>query len=418
MTDNTWFKLRYRRGSYERQPYFFSIETVKMLFRTEGSVVFRLLFSAVPAGLAAGLLATAWRNFIEVDGKVVMNHPYAHQIFSLTIGYMLTIRCQQAYNRWWEACHQVRSMWSKLDDVAMQCAAFDESEATPVFTPQLVHMCSLLSALMVQHLQQQEDLSSLVATRIGKAALLKSLGQSRSSSRSSHGPKGSGQTSDAVAAPSSPTVVQDSIEVLGGLTPEEREVLEGSQEHVHHTLSWVVRMITKRQAGGGLKVPPPILSRVYQELSNAYLAFNGAAKIAATPFPFPYAQVAVVQILVLMITIPIIVATFCADAPIFASGLTAVTVGGFHAIVEISYELEAPFSAHANAIPLKLMHDQFNRQLESLLQPTFIDTKSWMVMPGSGESVAEGSTSGDASQAAAQGKVSIVHFTACSSCEA
>ena len=87
-----------------------------------------------------------------------------------------------------------------------------------------------------QHLQQQEDLSSLVATRIGKAALLKSLGQSRSSSRSSHGPKGSGQTSDAVAAPSdavaapsSPTVVQDSIEVLGGLTPEEREVLEGSQ---------------------------------------------------------------------------------------------------------------------------------------------------------------------------------------------
>ena len=140
------------------------------------------------------------------------------------------------------------------------------------------------------------------------------------------------------------------------------------QEHVHHTLSWVVRMITKRQAGGGLKVPPPILSRVYQELSNAYLAFNGAAKIAATPFPFPYAQVAVVQILVLMITIPIIVATFCADAPIFASGLTAVTVGGFHAIVEISYELEAPFSAHANAIPLKLMHDQFNRQLESLLQ--------------------------------------------------
>ena len=99
----------------------------------------------------------------------------------------------------------------------------------PCLSLQLVHMCSLLSALMVQHLQQQEDLSSLVATRIGKAALLKSLGQSRSSSRSSHGPKGSGQTSDAVAAPSSPTVVQDSIEVLGGLTPEEREVLEGSQ---------------------------------------------------------------------------------------------------------------------------------------------------------------------------------------------
>ena len=42
-------------------------------------------------------------------------------------------------------------------------------------------------------------------------------------------------------------------------------------------------------------MPPPILSRVYQELSNAMLGFNSAMKVATTPFPFPYAQLNVIQ---------------------------------------------------------------------------------------------------------------------------
>ena len=63
-------------------------------------------------------------------------------------------------------------------------------------------------------------------------------------------------------------------------------------------LAGLIRCITVRQREGGVAVPPPILSRVYQELSNAMLGFNSAMKVATTPFPFPYAQLNVIQVLV------------------------------------------------------------------------------------------------------------------------
>ena len=40
----------------------------------------------------------------------------------------------------------------------------------------------------------------------------------------------------------------------------------------------------------GLRVAPPILSRVHQVLTDGMLGFNQADKISTTPFPMPYSQ--------------------------------------------------------------------------------------------------------------------------------
>ena len=40
-----------------------------------------------------------------------------------------------------------------------------------------------------------------------------------------------------------------------------------------------------------LMTPPPVLSRVYQELSNGMLGFNQSLKLADVPFPFIFAQI-------------------------------------------------------------------------------------------------------------------------------
>ena len=40
-----------------------------------------------------------------------------------------------------------------------------------------------------------------------------------------------------------------------------------------------------------MAVPPPIQSRMYQEMSNGMLGFNNAMKIHDTPFPFPWLQI-------------------------------------------------------------------------------------------------------------------------------
>ena len=54
-------------------------------------------------------------------------------------------------------------------------------------------------------------------------------------------------------------------------------------------------MVSQRQQLGGVAAPPPIVSRIFQELSNGLLGFENAYKVARTPFPFPYAQI--VQVL-------------------------------------------------------------------------------------------------------------------------
>ena len=62
-------------------------------------------------------------------------------------------------------------MWSKLDDVAMQVVTFDHmttgraAAEGRVFRNQMVHLLSLLSALMVQDLHAKEDLDQLTGTR-------------------------------------------------------------------------------------------------------------------------------------------------------------------------------------------------------------------------------------------------------------
>jgi len=118
-------------------------------------------------------------------------------------------------------------------------------------------------------------------------------------------------------------------------------------------------------------VPPPILSRVYQELSNAMLGFNSAMKVATTPFPFPYAQLNVIQVCMLVATCPLIVAAFT-ESSYLSFLLTALTVMGFQGLTEVACDLESPFVSSANELPLNVMHDRFNRNLELLLSPAYI----------------------------------------------
>merc|ERR1739844_55633 len=49
-------------------------------------------------------------------------------------------------------------------------------------------------------------------------------------------------------------------------------------------------LIVHGQDKGVLKIPPPILSRVFQTLSRGQVNLANCKKITSTLFPFPYAQ--------------------------------------------------------------------------------------------------------------------------------
>ena len=101
---------------------------------------------------------------------------------------------------------------------------------------------------------------------------------------------------------------KDKIEVLGGLLEGELPHLRNHVPHlVDCAMSRLVRLISVRLKEGGLAMPPPIVSRIYQELSNGALGFHQAQKIARVPFPFPYAQLLALMKVYFILTVPMAV---------------------------------------------------------------------------------------------------------------
>jgi len=355
-------------------------------------------------------------------------------------------------------------MFSKFSDAMAQCIAFDhlaEGDALLTaddFRRQLVHFCSLLSAVAMQSLQHEDNLDVLVEEpqayggRLYRTQLRARFGEARCDAK---------------------------VEVLGGVSEAEKQLLKGDGDRAHtvnscarlaaprrhrraaplsprraasrrptptpapsrpplpaphHTrlatplhlpthpplsptpspsssspvfVAGLIRCITVRQREGGVAVPPPILSRVYQELSNAMLGFNSAMKVAESPFPFPYAQLNVIQVWLLVATCPLIVAAFTESSNL-SFVLTALTVMGFQGLTEVACDLESPFVSSANELPLNVMHDRFNRQLELLLTPAYISHNYSVLISESDESA-----EGMAGMAGASGDVpGMVHHSA------
>ena len=91
--------------------------------------------------------------------------------------------------------------------------------------------------------------------------------------------------------------------------------------HAHaHTHTSQVRL-----KEGGLNMPPPVVSRIYQELSNGALGFHQAQKISRVPFPFPYAQLLAIMKVYFILTVPMAVVCFTDSVPfaIFMSFFTS-----------------------------------------------------------------------------------------------
>ena len=76
------------------------------------------------------------------------------------------------------------------------------------------------------------------------------------------------------------------LDVIGGMDPHERREIESlACDRVYLVMSWIQALIARRmESEEGLRVAPPILSRVHQALTDGMLGFNQADKISTTPF--------------------------------------------------------------------------------------------------------------------------------------
>jgi len=151
------------------------------------------------------------------------------------------------------------------------------------------------------------------------------------------------------------------VQVLGKVTKQEMDQLNSAQEAVNMVMKWILLEISDYSIQKKLLTDPPIITRVYQELSNGMLSYFRAMQIEAVPFPFPFAQVINYTMYGFFLFCPSIVMEIL-DVPkdvdlgfaeIWPSlVLNFCACAGYAALNEISIELEDPFGDDANDYPI------------------------------------------------------------------
>jgi hypothetical protein len=155
--------------------------------------------------------------------------------------------------------------------------------------------------------------------------------------------------------------------VIGNVSDMEIEKLQearGPLAKVSLVSMWLLELISREyQAGSTGAVAPPIISRLYQFVSEGLAGYNQARKIAYIPFPFPHAQITTVFMLVVdFFVCPLLMTTYVYQYSIGLL-LNFISVLCFTGLHEVAREIENPFQNVPNDVPLNNYQAQFNEGL-------------------------------------------------------
>mmetsp|Transcript_6211 Transcript_6211/g.9062 ORF Transcript_6211/g.9062 Transcript_6211/m.9062 type:complete len:584 (-) Transcript_6211:147-1898(-) len=159
------------------------------------------------------------------------------------------------------------------------------------------------------------------------------------------------------------------LEVIGGVSQGEIDCLQrarGASAKVNLAWIWLMEFITREHLAGSTgAVGPPIISRIYQFLSDGCVGYNQARKISFIPFPFPHAQISLLALLLLTFAVPLLTLEYVKERWIGSLLTFAVTecLFGLH---EVARELENPFRNVPNELPLLKLQAQFNEALRQI----------------------------------------------------
>merc|ERR1712072_1322205 len=108
---------------------------------------------------------------------------------------------------------------------------------------------------------------------------------------------------------------------------------------------------------------PPILSRLYQVISDGCLWFSHASKIAITPFPFPYHNLISIFLWTYTFMVPVLVNGIIME-DVSRAVITFNAVFAYHSLAAVGDNLEDPFFPYdPNELPLQELQDNVNQRL-------------------------------------------------------
>lgn len=252
--------------------------------------------------------------------------------FMFLVGFLVVFRTSEAYSRFWDGCsatHQMRAEWfNAYSGLIAFCKGSSASpHITAEFQNTLVRLFSMLHAVALADIEDSN--------------------------------------SDCIEEVNAFTFELVDIE---GIDEESLQTVRLSSAKVELVFQWIQQLIVENINTGVLRIPPPILSRSFQELADGMCQFNEAIKISTIPFPFPYAQTCDCLLLLHWLVTPFVVAHWVQE-PLGGAVFSFMQVFIYWALNLIAVEIENPFGADANDIDVKSMQLDMNHRLLMLLTP-------------------------------------------------
>jgi len=312
-----------------------SAPSKSLLFRMQGSVMPKSVLMALPCALLSASLKWGIQNgFLDVfkHPDSIVSDTQAWVGFSFLVTFLVVFRTSQAYTRFWDGCTSVHQMRAEWFDACSALVAYCKHSSAPApaisaFKNTLVRLVSMLHAVALAELEQinvdTDDVSGIRAF---------------------------------------------GFELIDpdGVDMESLMALKFSTCKVELVFSWIQMLIVENIGTGVLSIPPPILSRSFQEIANGMVKFQDALKITYIPFPFPYAQTCQYVLIVHWCIVPFVVAQWV-TSPVWAGVFTMIQVFVLWSLNNIAEEIENPFGADPNDLDGEYMQKEMNRHLLLLL---------------------------------------------------
>jgi len=364
-------------------------DTLQILLKRQGSVFRKAVPPAVAAAAIAFCLGTAEVRMPPTEGEDVdlgseppkqswlgvsmpkVSHPFAIQIYAIVLGYVLVFRTSMSLKRYRDGLNQLQVMASKWADAHCMYRAFENAERSKTTDPvrmrkldelgaSMLHWFTLLHGVAMCAVCVEDGIPLAVSDEDCHLEFLPIPARTASASL------GLDATGKALTIPPALTLEpvaknhkEVKFQVIGHMTRAEEVELIRGLELTSMVTSWIQEGLTRAQREGLLgDVPPPILSRFYQEVSNGMLAYGQAYTITSVPFPFPFAQILVALLTVFCALCPFMV-VHMTDGRMWPTGLSFLAVLSYYAVNYISLELEQPFGLDTNDLPIVDFHRHF-----------------------------------------------------------
>lgn len=311
--------------------------------RVRGSVFPQSMLMAVPCSLFAAFLrwSDEGKAWLEEESAVITNSA-AWGGFSFLVGFLIVFRTSQAYARFWDGCtaaYRMRAEWFDACSALVSFCTHSSAAADDImcFQHLLVRLVSMLHAAALAEIEEN------------------ACGR------------------DAVA-------YGFEIIDIASIDPDSLEIIKQSDGKVDLIFTWIQNLVVSHIKTGVLSIPPPILSRAFQEMAGGIVAFHEASKISAIPLPFPYAQTCDCILCLHGLTLPFVAAKWV-QTPEWAFVFTFIQVFILWSLNFIAIEIENPFGIDSNDLNGRHLQDEMNTSLQLLVSADARRTPSLVGKP-------------------------------------